>query len=182
MPKPAELLNKTFGRLLVIEFAGKNLHGDRLWLCRCSCGKEPTIRGYSLTRGQSNSCGCLRVELGVLKSTKHGMSGVPEYRVWTGMKYRCYNPNDTEHWKDYGGRGIQVCEKWRKDFKAFYTDMGPRPSPTHTLDRKDVNGNYEPDNCKWATKTEQVQNRRPMRRIEGFTNEEIKQEYLRRRL
>lgn len=91
---------------------------------------------------------------------KHGMHNTPEYKAWRGMRTRCYNPNDA-HYKNYGGRGIEVCEKWRIDFTTFYADMGPRPSEIHSLDRIDVNGNYEPSNCRWATRSEQQKNKRP---------------------
>jgi hypothetical protein len=93
----------------------------------------------------------------------HGMHNTPEYRTWTGMKERCYNPS-ADSYKNYGGRGITVCDRWRDDFPAFYADMGPRPSENHSLDRRDTDGNYEPENCRWATRSEQQKNKRPMQR------------------
>jgi len=89
---------------------------------------------------------------------RHGLVDVPEYRVWGDMRSRCANPR-TNHWKNYGGRGITVCERWCR-FENFYADMGPRPSAAHTIERKDNDKGYEPDNCKWATRTTQVRNRR----------------------
>ncbi len=91
----------------------------------------------------------------------HGMHGTPEYRSWQGAKQRCLNPSD-DHYANYGGRGIQICERWRDSFLSFYEDMGPRPSILHSIDRIDVNGNYEPSNCRWATASEQQRNKRPV--------------------
>ena len=89
----------------------------------------------------------------------------PGYAIWHGMRQRCLNPNHAS-WKNYGGRGIQVCERWRRSFADFVADMGPRPSPTHSIDRIDVNGNYEPGNCRWATPFQQSQNKRPREQCE----------------
>ena len=92
--------------------------------------------------------------------TKHGMFGTYIYRIWSEMIQRCGNPNN-QHWGHYGGRGIKVCDEW-KDFRSFYRDMGDRPSPKHSIDRVDNDGNYEPSNCRWATKSEQNRNQRKM--------------------
>jgi len=110
----------------------------------------------------------------------HGMCKTPEYLTWQHMKSRCYNPKATQY-SDYGGRGITVCAEWRDDFEAFFAEVGLRPSPEYSLDRKEVNGNYAIGNVRWATAEEQANNRRN-KRLEQFTDEEIHQEYLRRKL
>jgi hypothetical protein len=98
--------------------------------------------------------------LGNKYAEKHGMHGTPEYRSWQGAKQRCLNPED-DHYPSYGGRGIQICEEWRDDFTAFFAHMGHRPTILHSLDRINVDGNYEPGNCRWATASEQQRNKRP---------------------
>jgi len=119
----------------------------RLWVCRCQCGKLCDVSERTIRGGTAFSCGCVHPNL------KHGMSGTPEYHTWHGMHYRCTNPKAAS-WKNYGARGIRVCQRW-SDIKAFLYDMGPRPED-HTIDRIDSDGNYEPSNCRWATW--QVQN------------------------
>jgi len=121
------------------------------WLCRCDCGREVHVRGYCLRGGKAKSCGCVRnAELSEKRRT-HGLTKTPEYRAWHHMKERCGNPND-KRFDDYGGRGIIVCDQWKGSFEKFIQDMGLRPSNKHSLDRfPDINGNYEPSNCRWAT-------------------------------
>jgi hypothetical protein len=135
-------------------------HGrQRRARCRCVCGVERDIGVQTLKSGQSRHCGCMVPELTIAKNTTHGLSGSPEYRSWCHLKERCTNPA-CKDWPDYGGRGIRVCAEWQNDFAAFYTHVGPKPSPSHSIDRIDVNGNYEPGNVRWADPTTQRNNRR----------------------
>lgn len=127
--------------------------------CRCECGVERDVSVNSLKRGTSRHCGCRVSEIVTMMKTTHGGVGTPEYGSWAHLKERCSNPN-CKDWPDYGGRGISVCARWRDSFANFLADMGPRPSPQHSIDRIDVNGNYEPDNCRWADPLTQRRNRR----------------------
>lgn len=131
----------------------------RLWRVVCDCGNEAAVPGRTLASRTSRSCGCLNRERLHEAHTKHGMANSPIYKIWTGMRQRCDNP-DRREYPDYGGRGIRVCERW-EDFANFYADMGDRPGPKYSLDRIDVDGNYEPGNVRWATRSEQNSNKRP---------------------
>ena len=155
-----------FGRLTVISRAGDRFaNGKRLimWLCKCDCGNYKVIRSGNLKKGSSTrSCGCYKREC--LEKRKvsyvHGMSKTRIYREWQGMKCRCYTKSNTSY-KNYGGRGIEVCEDWLNDFAAFYEwAISNGYSDDLTLDRIDVNGNYEPDNCRWVSMIIQDNNKR----------------------
>ncbi|MCA9069762.1 MAG: hypothetical protein KDA84_12605 [Planctomycetaceae bacterium] len=148
-----DLTDEVFGKLTVIEFAGIKKSSGRTsatWLCRCDCGNEKVFPRNSLASGYANSCGCLR--------ETHGISDSPEYKSWEAMIQRCTNSNLKE-FPNYGGRGIEVCPRW-EDFQNFLDDMGKRPSLGHSIDRIDSNGNYEPNNCRWADLPQQNNNKR----------------------
>lgn len=156
------MIGLRFNRLLVVASAGKNKHGKLQWECVCDCGNKTITLGVYLRNGDTKSCGCLAATFIGEKRFKHGKSrkNNTEYEIWKGMNARCYNPNHIG-FKNYGGRGIIVCDEWRTNFNKFLNDMGFRPSKRHSLDRfPNINGNYEPANCRWATDEQQRRNKR----------------------
>lgn len=161
MPVKDETGN-VYGRLRVIGPAKSNSCGQARWLCECDCGAKKEVIGSFLRRGLTTSCGCYCRERTSQTSTKHGASRpgsvTLEYRIWNEMRQRCTNPKCNRYYS-HGARGISVCERWN-DFSAFMEDMGPRPSIAHSLDRINNDGNYEPSNCRWATRKEQARNKR----------------------
>jgi hypothetical protein len=169
MPARIDVTGQRFGRLSVLRNAGKNARGRRLVVCACDCGEETVVEPRDLRRGHALSCGCLQKEAvaqsNKVHSTTHGATRTREYNCWNKMKSRCYRAADPKY-KIYGGRGIKVCDAWREDFSAFLCDMRPSPSPWHSIDREDVNGDYEPGNCRWATAKEQSRNKRVHRMVE----------------
>ena len=157
-----ELTGKTFGRLRVLERIPSVRKGGRLrvhWRCVCECGTVIVTTSQNLRASHTRSCGCLHIQHAQQLNLSHGQSSSSEYRIWAHMLQRCTNPNN-KNYSFYGGRGITVCARWH-DFALFYEDMGPRPSQKHSLDRfPDLNGNYCPTNCRWATSREQMVNMR----------------------
>ena len=146
------LIGKVFGKWTVLRVDSGRKNKYIYWTCRCSCGTEKSIAGYSLTRGRSSSC----------RSCSHGThrsTHTPEFSTWTGIKSRCLYPS-AKGYSNYGGRGITICDEWKDSFEKFREDMGPRPSPKHSIDRIDVNGNYTKENCRWVTRETQARNTR----------------------
>ena len=157
-----DLMGQRFGRLLIVGRGPNTKTGGAQWVCRCDCGETRVNGRANLVKGRARSCGCLRRETSRavgLRSRTHGLSMSSEYRIWRMAIDRCSNPRSS-NWKNYGARGIDVCQRWRDGFENFWADMGPRPSSRHSLDRIDVNGNYEPANCRWADWDTQGNNRR----------------------
>lgn len=161
MVAAAQLAGMTFGRLTVLRREGSR-KGGVLWRCRCTCGNVAFVNTASLNSGNTRSCGCIRTEriVACRRKIKHGKADSSEYVAWLNMRKRCYDTNAINY-HNYGGRGISVCQAWRESFEAFYRDMGDKPEPGHSLDRIDPDGNYEPSNCRWASRAVQNANTRP---------------------
>ena len=153
-----DIANQRFGRLVAVRFAGiSEDHQGALWLCRCDCGKEKIVKTQALRSGGTRSCGCYHDEVSSNRERTHGLTKSPEYYTYYNAKARCEHPNFWAY-GFYGGRGIKFLFK---SFEEFYAELGPRPSSKYSLDRIDNDGNYEPGNCRWATKEQQTKNKRP---------------------
>lgn len=153
---PIDLTGNRFGSLVAREIVGRDSYGVK-WLCDCDCGNTHVATSAYLRRGSVQSCGCTRHEGHAQALTTHGQTDSPAWQSWRAMKSRCLN-FQSKDFKRWGGRGIKICDEWM-DFNNFYSDMGDRPEGT-TLDRIDVNGNYEASNCRWATPKQQQNNKR----------------------
>jgi hypothetical protein len=150
------LTGQVFGRLVVQSYQGKDQLNRSLWQCKCFCGNYKTAVGVEIVRGNTRSCGCLFREG---NSSKHKLRYHPLYSTWCSIKSRCLNTN-SQRYRDYGGRGIKICDRWMDSFEDFLKDVGERPEG-RSLDRVDNDGDYEPGNVRWATAYEQANNRRP---------------------
>lgn len=159
-----DLTGQRFGRLIAIKRVGSDKQKRATWRCRCDCGRETVVASSYLINGDTNSCGCLKLELLFKRSTKHSKARTRLYRVWANMIQRCYDPKHT-HYHRYGGRGITVCDEWRDDFQAFYDWAMANgydenaPKGKCTIDRIDNDKGYSPDNCRWVDMKIQRHNR-----------------------
>jgi hypothetical protein len=168
-----DMIGCKFNMLAVLSRA-PNQGAKTMLLCKCDCGNECIVWMNNLRRGFTKACGCLVGKHWVGRSyvrpslNVHGYSRTPEYQVWRLMKRRCYDVSNKDY-HNYGGRGITVCDRWLNGPAAFIEDMGLRPSNKHSIDRIDSNGNYEPSNCRWATQSEQQNNKRTCIMIDGLS-------------
>ena len=158
MPKIYRLEGQRFGRWTVIEQAGVDGRGEKMYRCRCDCGTISVVRSSNLRTGRSSSCGCFANELTSERSKTHGMTNTRLFRIWSGIKHRCYIESDY-HYKWYGMRGITMCDEWKGDFMAFYNwSMANGYCDNLSIDRIDNDGNYCPENCRWVSQSEQTRN------------------------
>lgn len=172
MPPTIDLLGRRFQRWFVLHQTPKPVWARKAayWWCRCDCGTQRRVASTSLIGGLSTSCGCQNRERIRATLTKHGFANAdkrarpPEYSIWCHMIRRCESVTGPDY-PEWGGRGIRVCDRWRTSFADFYADMGPRPSPRYSIDRRDNNGPYAPENCAWVLMRVQSNNRRDNRRI-----------------
>lgn len=161
-----DIAGQRFGRLVALEVVDTS-HGHARWRCRCDCGGKSVAFALNLRKGKTTSCGCYRRERSPLNrpADTHGQTHTAIYRIWGGIKTRCFNEHDHAYPR-YGGRGVTMCVRWSESFENFRDDLGPRPSARHSVERVDNGRGYEPGNCVWATRREQARNMRTNVRIE----------------
>lgn len=162
MPNPSnfkDLTGQTFGNLYVVKRIENTATNKAQWQCECLCGNIIPVITSHLKSGHTKSCGCLKRDLCIERHLTHGMSDTPEYNIWLRIIQRCTNPNNQD-FKDYGGRGITICDKWRYDFMAFFNHTGKRPSIKHSIDRINNNSGYKPNNVQWSLPQKQANNKR----------------------
>lgn len=193
MGREIDLTGQRFGRLTVVKKVGVKRVGQHssksIWLCRCDCGNEKEVLRNSLVNGGTKSCGCLAAENRKIMHLKHGKANTRIWKIWCNMRDRCGNPNNRSY-PYYGGRGIVVCEEWKNDFTPFYNwAVANGYSDEMTIDRIDGDGNYEPSNCRWATRKDQTRNRGITRKftlseiaeIEGISYQRAYDKFVRRK-
>ena len=164
----------TYGRLYVVELSASDDSGKACWVCKCKCGNITVVSGDRLRQGVTKSCGCLAIDIIGNMNKTHGFTSggrkSPTYKSWTGMRGRCYTKTNKKYLR-YGGRGIKMCDRWKDSFDNFLADIGLKPSPEHSIDRINNDGNYEPGTCRWATDIEHSRNKSTTLRIR-FQGEE----------
>jgi len=151
------MIGRKYSRLTVVGEGGSDKRKEKFWVCQCECGKETTVLGSNLRTGNTKSCGCWDLEVIKNRNLSHGMARKRIYKIWVGVRKRCLNPK-TKSYSHYGGRGIKISENW-SSFENFYTDMSPTYSDNLSLERIDPNGDYEKENCIWATWKQQARNK-----------------------
>lgn len=168
MGKLIDITGEKFGLLTVLEYKGKTDDRHSLWLCQCDCGNKTIAKGNALKNGKKRSCGCLLMRYWQTVNITHGLNKHPLYKIWVGIKDRCCNPNNKSY-KNYGGRGITICDKWRNDFKQFYDDNIAGYRKGLQIDRIDNDKGYFPGNCRWATPKTNARNRGNTIMFEGIS-------------
>lgn len=156
--KRIDITGNKYGRLTVLEFA-ESKKKAAFFKCKCECGNITVVASASLRYGLTSSCGCIAKEVSGNRARTHGEAKkTKEYRTWEGLKSRCYTESDKRYYC-YGAIGIKVCDRWKDSYENFLADMGRAPGPEYSIDRKNVKGDYEPENCRWATDLEQANNK-----------------------